>query len=215
MKLTSSIKFFALLLFPTLAFSQGKFLVEASSGVASGWWIYNRGSTDPDLFNNQGWDRTQHSFFLSFKFSLFYKINRFKIGVGAYRSLFLEDTMLAFEDSDDTFSRYGISNGSVQLSMFSLQTEFDLVQSGNYTLGPKVGFGFFEIDTTHPQKGNFGQQTFWEVGLTNEIRFSRFALVLRPQYEALIILPKEARFAHEKHTIYDFGLDIGIRYWLK
>ena len=93
--------------------------------------------------------------------------------------------------------------------------EFDLIQQINYTLSPIVKFGFFRIDTTHPEKENFGAKTFWTFGLTNEIKLSKISLIVRPVYDVLTILPHEEKARNEKHNIYSLGINFGVRYLIR
>ena len=209
---------FLILLIPSLTFCQTKsnrLVLEYSTGVATGWWVYNKGTTDPGLFNTLGIDRTNHAVFFPIDFNVLYKFKKIKLGAGVNYSLFFASRMRSFEDSDNLFSRYKISDGTVKFKKLSLQTEFDFIEKGTYTLSPNVRFGIFKLDTIHPEKANFGRQTFWEFGISNEIRFSRFGLVLRPKYNASTIQPEAANNKNEKHNLYNFGLDLGIRYWIK
>ncbi len=193
---------FLILLLPALAFGQmqnKRLVLEYSTGLATGWWVYNKGTSDSGRFNTFGIDRTNNSVFLPSEFNVLYRVKKIKFGAGLNYSFFFVSRMRGFEDSDNLFFRYEISDGSVRLKKFSLQTEFDVIRKGRYTLSPNVRFGIFKLNTLHPEKDNFGRQTFWEFGITNEVGFSRFGFVLRPKYNALTIQPKEAKNKDEKN----------------
>ena len=200
------------LLLPIMAECQNSIKVEFVSGFETGWWVYNKGSTDSQTKNNLGWDRTRHSIFLPAELNIFYKLDRFKAGVGANYSVFFVYQMVSSKDTYSEPNIYHVAENSVKFLKMNLIAEFDLIQKISYSLSPLVKFGFFEIDTTHPEKENFGRKTFWTFGITNEINLSKLSLIVRPVYDVLTILPQEEKGKNEKHNIYSMGLNLGIRY---
>lgn len=203
-----------LLLFPTLLYSQN-LAIEATTGVQTGWWVYDKGSTDLAFDNNLGWDRSHHAPFWPVGIGAFYRIGRFKLGAAIHYSRLFDKTMIGSRDSDVVRDRYPISDGAVKFVKYGLQTEFELIAKMRYTMAPLLRFGWFQIDTLHPEKDNFGRKTFWDFGLTNEIKFGKLGFIMRLIYSVLEIQPEQARNRNEHHDFYNFGLNLGVRYWLK
>jgi hypothetical protein len=204
-----------LLLIPVIAECQNSLKIEFVSGFETGWWVYNKGSTDDQVANNLGWDRTRHSIFLPAELSVFYKFDRYKVGGGVNYSMFFVYQMVSSQDTYANPKIYHVADNSVKFLKVNFLLEFDLIQKIRYIMSPLVKFGFFRIDTIHPEKENFGRKTFWTVGLTNEIRLSRFSLILRPVFDVLTILPRKEKARNEKHNVYSMGLSLGIRYSLR
>lgn len=204
-----------LLIFLSSAISQNKhnsLIIDVVSGVESGWWVYNKGSTEEGGQNNLGRDRTRHRVFLPTEMSICYKIHRLKMGAGINHSWFFENTMLGSTDSYFFRYRYPVSENTIKILKMNLLGEFDLIQKNNYMLSPVIKFGIFKIDTNHPEKANFGTKTFWGFGITNQIKLSKFSLILRPVYYVLTIKPDVEKASHEQHHIYSIGVNIGLRY---
>ncbi len=189
------------------------FAIDVGSGFSSGWWLYNRGSADPDILNDQGWDRTSNSPFWHNSIGLLYRFRQVSLGVTLQYDLFLEDKMRAFDDRDAVYARYPIADNSVPFTKYGLQLEVVLLQKRRYTLSPMLQFGRFQLETDHPQANNFSDESFMVFGLTNEISWQRFSLVFRPQLSTFRIAHKETVFRNEGHSIYNFGLSLGMRWW--
>ena len=187
-------------------------IIDVVSGVESGWWVYNKGSTEESVSNNLGWDRTHHRVFLPLEIGIYYQIHRYKIGLGLNHSWFFENTMFSSKDSYFFPDRYPVSDNTIKILKLSLQGEFDLVQKQVFSLSPIIKFGFFKIDTNHPEKDNFGRKTSFAFGITNQIRLSKMDLILRPIFYLLTISPKVEKVYNEKHNIYSIGLNIGLRF---
>ncbi|MDN5202646.1 hypothetical protein QQ008_14755 [Fulvivirgaceae bacterium BMA10] len=192
-----------------------KIALEISIGAEAGWWVYNKGTSDGGVKNDLGWDRSHHSLKVPMGLNVLYRIHRFKLGLGGSFAFLTDDDMIASDDTRPIRSKYKISNGVVTFFTYHVASEYDLLQMSHYTFAPHVKFGFFEIGTLHPEKNNFGNRTFWEVGITNEFRKDKFVLIFRPAYTAMTIVPREEKNDGERHNVYSTGLTFGIRYWLK
>jgi hypothetical protein len=127
---------------------------------------------------------------------------------------FYENTMISSYDSYFFPNKYQISENNIKILKMNLQTEFTLVQKPNYSLGPLIKFGIFEIDTNHPRKDDFGTKTFFGFGITNQIKISKLTAIIRPVFYWFTIQPKVEIVFNEKHNIYSIGLNIGLRYSL-
>jgi hypothetical protein len=90
-----------------------------------------------------------------------------------------------------------------------LLTSYALVHTGNYTLSPQLKAGIFRIQTTHPDKDNFGYKTFWEAGIRNEITFPQWHLIISPYFNTMTIQPREPVHEGEHHKIYSLGIMFG------
>jgi hypothetical protein len=204
-----------LLFLTVLAECQNSLNIEFVSGIETGWWVYSKGSTEMNIQNNLGWDRTRHNIFLPAELGVFYQVDRYSVGAGINYSVFFVYQMVSSNDTYSFPNIYRVADNSVKFLKMNLHAEFDLIQKIKYSLSPIVKFGFFHIDSTHPQKENFGRKTFWTFGITNEIKLSRISLIVRPVYNLLTILPHTEKVSNEKHNVYSMGLNLGIRYSIR
>ena len=188
--------------------------VEISSGVGSGWWLYNRGSTHPAILNDQGWDRTSHSPFWNSSISLIYRFQKISAGLHVQYDLFLEDKMRAFDDRDAVYSRYKIADNAVPLVRYGMQFEVMLLKKRRYSLSPAFSIGAFTIDTRHPQAELFNDHRYLEFSLSNEIYSRRFSLIVKPQFKVFSMTHRAPVFFNERHELYNFGAVIGFRWWV-
>lgn len=191
-----------------------RLLLEMSSGVQVGWWIYNKGSDVLGVFNNLGWDRTRNVPLISLEVEVLYQTGRLRLGVAANRGSLLAEEMIGSRDAVGIFDQYPIARKSVQIYKMALVVEYDLAVKGNYFFSPYLQGGTFFIQTLHPAKENFGLQTALEFGLNNQVKISRWRLVFKPNYTLYAINPKRKIAYNEKHTINTLGLILGARYQL-
>ena len=194
--------------------SQPEFSLEIISGAEIGWWIYNKGSTEAGVKNNLGWDKARVSPFIPIEINGIVIFKKWSIGAGFNYSMLLENEMDNHRDSRQFFAQYEIAERFVTLSSFQVLTEYRLFQSPKFSLNPGIKAGYFLINTTHPQKDNFGPKLFWEFGLTHEIIFSRIRFLIRPNYTTMIIFPKNRLNENEIHHLYSFGVNVGMRLFL-
>jgi len=183
-----------------------KLQIGVSTGIASGWWVYTLGT-------GTGIDRTDTQPKITFEGEVLFKFKRFGFGGGLGYSLLVANSMDAFEDTRVQRSKYRIADNYVQLLQYHLLMEYALFSGPKYTLSPQVRIGGFNIDTTHPQKENFDNKLFIELGAVNEISLSeRLWFTIRPFYQAMMISVKEELLLGEQHRIFSLGLSFGIRY---
>jgi hypothetical protein len=187
-----------------------KVWLELSAGVGAGWWVYNKGSVNPNNFNDLGQDQTHSTGVIDFNVGLLYQIKRWKAGIRLSHSLFLEDKMSASDDSEYYSHRYKIAENAVTFQKYALQLSFDVVDEPKIAIAPLVRLGTFDMQTLHPEKYNFGSRAFWEVGILNQIKFKKFIFLIQPQYTHLSILPKQAKHAGENHKIYHITIQTGV-----
>ena len=206
-----------LILLPFIVSSKGnnEAILDISAGAGSGWWVYNKGSTNGTQKNHLGYDHTRTAGIASFEADLFYKRNRWKIGGGFEFSLLIEDEMRATEHRYFDQKEYPIAEKYVRFYKFNFLTSYDLFVGRRFTLSPQLKLGSFLIDTTHPASENFGFRMHWSFGLINQIALAkRTFLILQPFYSALTIWPKDDINKDEKHNIYSFGVLAGFRFQL-
>lgn len=183
-----------------------KLQIGVSTGIAGSWWIYTLGT-------GAGIDRTDYKPKITFEGEVLFKFKRFGFGGGLGYSLLLVNTMDAFEDTRAQRKKYRIADNYVQLLQYHLLMEYALFSGPKYTLSPQVRIGGFNIDTTHPQKENFDNKLFIELGAVNEISLSeRLWFTIRPFYQVMMISVNEEQLPGEQHRIFSLGLSIGVRY---
>ncbi|MDX2302661.1 MAG: hypothetical protein NW226_07660 [Microscillaceae bacterium] len=187
-----------------------RLILELSSGADLGWWLYQKGSVNS--FLDQGQDYTHHSATIGIELDLLYRLGRWRLGLGMSYGGFFEDEMNGTRNSEFVVDEYLITEGAaVQFFRYNLQAEYILIQKNKFSLGPQIKYGWFEINTSHPEKENFGYRSYWEVGLQHEFKLKKIYLFFRPKYQVSTILPKEEKQPEEKHKIYGIGLQIGLR----
>ncbi len=204
----------ACLAMPWTLFSQertSKLSLDLVAGAQPGWWVFNRGSTSPEIFNDLGWDRTDNKITLSVGGTLLYHWGRLKVGAGVDHARFLETFMEAFEDTDSNRRIFRISNGAVTFWKYFLQTEFEVLRKKNYVLSPNIKLGSFDIQTLHPDRENFGEKRFLEIGLVNEVTISGVRVIIRPEFRSMTIRSIQRSNFNELHNIKGFGMSIGVR----
>ena len=190
--------------------TSSKFLLEISTGADLGWWLYQKGSVNS--FLDQGQDYTHHTVTINVETDLLYRIQKLKIGAGISYSAFFENDMNGTRNSEFLVDEYLVTNGaSVQFIRYNIQAEYDLIQKSKYLMSAQVRYGWFSIDTTHPEKDNFGYSSYWEFGLHHEFKINRLNFFIRPRYQVSTILPQTENFNDERHKIYGVGIQMGLR----
>ena len=200
------------------AFSQNKkekLAFSFNSVFKTGWWIYHKGLSNGAVKNDMGWDRTHYQPKISFEAGLTYRFKKIISTLFVSTSFYFEREMLEHEDFVPKRREYAISDGTVSFFEYGLQLSYDLINSGKFSLSPDLGIGLFEIETSHPQRDNFGTRYFWHFGIQNKIRKGNITWILAPQYQEMTIHPKEKVYQDEQHKIHGFGLNLGVRYWIK
>ena len=182
-------------------------LFEAGAGAGSGWWVYNKGSLDGSVEGNNGWDHTAAKPSINFESSFIYKQNRFKIGANFNYVMLKATIMLRHDDF-----RYYVSDNFVKLTKAGIMLEYDIFSKTRYALAPHVAVGTFFIDTSHPEKGNFGFKLYVAIGVNNDILLKgRFWLTIRPVFNVMTIWPQQSAAKGEKHHLYSMGINLGTR----
>ena len=192
-----------------------KLAVSFISGFKTGWWIYHKGLSGSNGGDDMGWDRTHYEPKISFEGGVTYRYKKIISTVFVGASFYIENEMLEHEDFFPDRKKYAISEGAVDFLEYGLEVGYDLISGPKFQLSPNVGLGFFEIETSHPQKENFGSRYFWHLGVQSKIRKGNITWILAPQYQEMTIRPKEEIHKNEKHKIHSFGLNFGLRYWIK
>lgn len=186
--------------------------IEIASGATTGWWVYNRGSSDPAILNDQGYDRTHHCLFLPATVAVLYRHPKFRAGLTAEYLWMFEDKMFRNSDRVADPERIKISDGFVKIMKIGLQAEYVLFHRNKYILAPGVKGGVFEIKTLHPEQDNFGTKLYGELFVTNEFLMNdRLSFIVRPTYKGMSIAPKTQFFEHQRHSILHFGAEVGLR----
>lgn len=183
-------------------------ILEISSGVNAGWWIFNKGF----LENQLGQDHTSLALFIPAQINILYKIDHLKIGTGLNYSFMFKTDMKKSSHSDTELSLYPIANKTVVLKKLALISEYDIYSSENYTMSPHLKFGWFDINTIHPDQLNFQDKIFWEFGITNQIKLESLSIIIRPVYNYANIKSHVNNIKNREHNFYNIGILIGMRY---
>ncbi len=187
--------------------------VEFSLGTDVGWWAYDKGSPAGNSgFNTLGQDITHSSVTVSTELDILYRIKSWKIGAGLNLAWLFEDTMIGSDDSEFQFDRYDISENAVGFVNYYGIVEWAMIRKPKYELSPHFRLGSFQIETLHPEEGNFGTRWYGEIGLNNQFYWKRLSFILRPKYRFQRILPKQEKAKDEKHRFYGVGVQFGLRY---
>ncbi|MCB9235388.1 MAG: hypothetical protein H6581_27280 [Bacteroidia bacterium] len=215
MKLIASLFLLSLLCLTSWAqVSKGKFAVDLQSGTQAGWWIFNQGSDDPKISNNQGWDRTHLANIWHEELNLRYRLGRLQLGAGVAFLDLRDRIMVDSEDQSWSRDRYAIADVSLKGIFYSAIVGWELVSNPRYSFVPELKTGTFYLDQISPEKpwmkGNF----HWEAGLSNEFRLGRLGLLLKPVYTSGTTFHKKPGFYHQRSTLVGFGITGGIRFWI-
>ena len=197
-----------LLFFPLYASSQTLSL-EVLTGASGGWWYYTQGNLDAAFDTEKGNAYTESALILPVETNLRYTIKRFDVGAGMQYSIFAENEMFGLGNTDTDFNKLKISKNAVTFFKIHLLTSYALLQANNYTLSPQLKAGIFTINTTHPDRDNFGSKTFWEAGIRNEISFAKWRLLLSPYFNTMTIRPRQPLHEEARHKIYSLGIMFG------
>ncbi len=192
-----------------------KFAISASTAVQQGVWIYDKGTTDKQVANNQGYDFSHYRANLSCSLGLMHRFGKLKLGYSYTRRYFLEDEIKKNNDKYFHKQRYEISDGTVIYNQYGVSAEYAVIDKKKFTLSPSFEFGMFSINSTHPEKANFGRKTYFNIGVASIIHINRHDWVFKPLYTEMTILPKVKKNKNEKNRITSMGMQVSYRYWLK
>lgn len=186
------------------------------TGYQIGWWLYFRGSTDKDIWNTEGWDRTHYDTYIPINVHLELEFKRFLLGIGTTFSWLNDDEMIREGDTPFAYQRYTISNGWLNINSQEVYVQYDMIDHQKYQLSPRFTLGTFQIHTLHPEKENFGRRILTEFSFVNTIQLhSKWKMTIRPLVQVFRMAPKETNLYYEYHRIYDLGFRLGLNYTLK
>jgi len=148
--------------------------------------------------------------FAPIQLNILYKINQIKIGAGITYSLMFKTEMKNPSNS----SLYPIAENAVTFKKIAIIFEYDIYKGAFYTISPQLKFGWFDINSVHPDKNNFKNKNFWEFGITNQFQFSSFSLIIRPVYNYANITSQLGDIKNREHNFYNVGITVGLRFFL-
>lgn len=204
------IKFFTL---STLVCAQ-ELSLEVAAGASGGWWYYTQGHVDDNFDTNKGNAYSESTLTLPIETNLIYSLQRFDIGAGLNASFFVEDEIFGLGNQNASLNKIRVSDGAVTFLRVHLLAAYAILQRKIFTLSPQIKAGLFNIDTSYPDKDNFGAKTFWEAGVMNKISFSKCSLLIYPYYNSMHIHMRNPIQAGEQHKIYSLGIMFGTRWSL-
>ncbi len=185
--------------------------IEFYGGFDGGWWIYNVGSTDPNYYNTEGWERSYASPTFVLGMNLAWQIKKLRIGAGFDRAWFIEDEMIGADHSDGNRDLYDISDGNIPYwSVYGL-IGFRLAESKHFSMTPNLRLGYFTIESLHPDQGNFTNKWYFQAAVDMAWEQTKWALVFRPFYRSRHMKPIDGN-QNESHTIFGFGGELAWRW---
>ncbi len=192
-----------------------KLALTVNTAFKTGWWIYHKGTTPGENPTSLGWDRTHYQPKYNLGVAINYRIKRLTASMAGSFAWYIEDDMLRHESKSFLKLKYPVSDGAVKFKEIVLDLSYDVIAGDKFRLSPNVGVGLFSINTLHPEQGNFGTKMMWHLGIQNKIRRDKITWMLAPIYQEMTISPKTEKNEGEKHKIHAFGIQIGLRYWIK
>jgi len=181
-----------------------------------GWWLHNRGSTDPSFANTLGWDRTHLALIPSIQLEAGYNVGKVCIGLGGAYQWLMDDDMIRSQDAIGRPNRFKVAENWVELGNLHGFFEYKLIHNQKFALGPHIKAGTFWIKTTHPERAGFGRKLYTSIGITHQIRLTHFMeAIIRPEYLVFYMWPKQGHGnLNEQHRIYGLGIGLGLRFHL-
>ncbi|UII25473.1 hypothetical protein LVD15_19510 [Fulvivirga maritima] len=180
-----------------------RLIIEPTFSAGAGWWVYDKSDI-------QQWDRSHYIANLDFGFNALYCItNTWNVGAGVNYSSLGEHELIAYNDNA-VRNKYAISDEHITFRSAFITTEFFLIKSPNYKLGPSVAYGWFDTSATYIGHENDDSKTYLKIGASNQFGLGKnTSLHLQLQYVAMTIKPEEE---NTKHLIRNLSLLLGLRF---
>ena len=209
-----------LLLATTLCFSQSPtgFFAEAGTGLRTGWWILERGSSTSSQFSDDGIDNGHLSPIWSLETVIGWNFGKTAIGAGADYTRFFDYALRRQAYTGFIFDRsYSIAENSFGQAHLFVQAQHSIISSGKFELAPFGRAGWFhqwafELDeeellpSRHRYFGQLGIDLcwYWESGI---------GFYLRPvMHDAWMQIPDQTLERKARHRMPSFGIHTGIRW---
>ncbi len=201
------------LLFPLLAMGQNSVRVSIGTKAGMGWWIYNQGQFDGDTSGFVGYRRSHASVALGYSIDVSYVFKKVSIGAHFGYGQFFDKKLFDSKYSIFNLIADTVSNGIVATYQPGLCIEYYFIKNQKFEWAPHLELGYLGINTTHPDKDNFGFQGYLNIGFMHRWWFKKnWGLSFMPIYNRSLILPKKPIAKGEKHDIFSFTAGFVLHY---
>ena len=215
MKILLSFAFSLLFSWHLFAQAQNGWFVEANSGFQAGWWMYNHGTSDPNIFANQGLDYSHFSTFLPFGLAFGKEFGKTKLALGAAYTIYFDNELRRHTNSPSILATYEIADGYPKLVHAFFQIDRVLLQRKNFAVGPFLKAGWFKLLADPPRAWRFGFSYFWQAGLQGSFNLSTGQVFLRPSFQENYIKINEPDLDGAQNKIFSVGVELGYRLALR
>lgn len=209
MKILLPLCFSLLFSWQILAQSQNNWFLEVNTGFQAGWWMYNHGTSNQNVFANQGLDYSHFSSFLPFGLALGKKLGKTKIALGAAYTIYFDDELRRHTNTPSILATYKIADGFPKLVHAFFQIDRTLLQRKNFTVGPFLKAGWFKLLADPPRAWRFGFSYFWQAGLQGSFKLKKGQIFLRPSFQENYIKINEPDLEDARNKIFSLGVELG------
>lgn len=184
--------------------------IGVGGGVQTGWWVYYKGlDANGDLL---GSDRTRHAPFLSAGGKVGWRFGRWDVGAQVQHIVFTVNRMEASDNAAGNLKAYSVADDNVIFLDYQLLASYKLMEKNWFSLHPRAGFGTFSINTSHPDKGNFGTKVSWSAGLQANFQFRANWSIVAAILHSIMHVQLKRGFEQERHRVYRSGLHLMLNY---
>ncbi|MBL3658157.1 hypothetical protein [Fulvivirga sediminis] len=171
--------------------------------TGAGWWVFDKSDI------NQ-WDRSHYIANFDLGFNALYSINAYwNVGAGINYSRLNEHELIAYNDNA-VKNQYAVTGKNITFRSAFITTEFFLIQSPNYKLGPSLSYGWFNTSANYIGHENDDKKSYFKIGASNQFGLGKNkSLHLQLQYVAMTIKPEDES---SKHIIRNLSLLLGLRF---
>ena len=206
--------FFLLISFNGLAQTDKLWFIEANTGFHAGWWMYNHGSSNPNIFADQGLDYSHFSSFLPFGLAAGHSFDRLSLALGASYTIYFDKELRRHTNAPSILSTYDIAEIWPRLIHGFLQIDYQLLQRKNFHLGPFAKLGWFKLLADPPRESLFSTTYFWQFGIQGTFKLGKGNLFFRPSYQENRTKINVPDLEGAENKIFSIGIEIGYRYAL-
>ncbi len=188
--------------------------LQVGSGTGVGWMIYHRGLSQEPQPVSMGYDRTYVSLLIPIEVEAFWNLERLRIGMGLFRTLMFDKTMIATTDRRGDRERYRIAPSNDNLLFQGLTTYVSwLVNPGHrMALRPSIRLGTFRSNTIHPAWNILDRPLAFSPGADISWALNEWLyLWVCPQYVHLWKHDSPVSRKEERLDLYSIDIRAGIR----
>ena len=197
----------------TVYAQQQKLSFELSAGFGSGWWIQESDYTIQNRLVTD-WANSRLSLEIPLSASLKYKFGKhIHIGTGYTFRVLMAKKLYASSPITSTSTRTNIAENTVKIKQFYFSIESPLVKAKNFNLSPKIKLGSFQLESLHPDDGNFSDRLMFETALQFEFNSKAATKPFVEMYYSNLSFRSDTPLADKRvHHIQSIGTKFGIHF---